>query len=237
MSNLVKARQCANCNKIYDSKRDIKPMFKCGKCLLQYYCDKECQQNHWNAHKLVCVSLRAIAPDYNISNQNHPINQKIQTVINFIKSNVESRISLYKRTDQQGVLIICLAVEKLDEYLDIIKNQRFPITEFIKNPSGVPNKITEPIRLPMDAPRDQTIHNKELFEINLFNAMEKSNKDGYLLEDLIKVYVQITFKGIAYSWLLLLVPNYILIGFNGPNGPMRKIRMDELSILYDSMFN
>ncbi|KAJ5108829.1 hypothetical protein N7456_005504 [Penicillium angulare] len=31
------------------------PMFKCGKCKVSWYCDKDCQRGHWKYHKSECA--------------------------------------------------------------------------------------------------------------------------------------------------------------------------------------
>jgi len=41
-------KHCANC-----IKKNVK-FQKCAKCLKTYYCNKECQYNHWHLHKLIC---------------------------------------------------------------------------------------------------------------------------------------------------------------------------------------
>jgi hypothetical protein len=48
-------RECANCG-----KREPKPgtYKRCGKCRIEYYCSRECQETHWRSgeHKDVCTA-------------------------------------------------------------------------------------------------------------------------------------------------------------------------------------
>lgn len=44
----VKERQCGFCLDISKNKKS------CSKCGTIFYCDRNCQQQHWSTHKLVC---------------------------------------------------------------------------------------------------------------------------------------------------------------------------------------
>jgi hypothetical protein len=45
-----KRRRCKQCNKTTFGKG----MKKCGACRKAHYCNRECQEAHWQQHKLVC---------------------------------------------------------------------------------------------------------------------------------------------------------------------------------------
>ena len=45
----AKTNSCAFCQKAAASK-------KCTTCWITYYCDQECQHNHWKQHEVVCVA-------------------------------------------------------------------------------------------------------------------------------------------------------------------------------------
>lgn len=226
MYGTQKVRGCANCDKIYDNGL----MFKCGRCRVQYYCSVECQKANWSTHKPFCNSLKTIAPDYSISNVNHPINKKVYSIIGFIKSNIDSRISLYEGAEKHGVYVINLHIEKLDAYLDIIKSDYFPVTKFLENPNSIHDRIDKPVELPFDVAQDQTIHDKEIFEMTLTEEIKNARKEGYLFQDLIKVYIQIVYKDKHFSGLTLLIPNYLLLGSGS-----EKVKVNVLHKMYNEL--
>lgn len=43
-------RVCAHCNK----EQGVGTLFKCGGCMMEFYCSKECQRRKWKEHKLMC---------------------------------------------------------------------------------------------------------------------------------------------------------------------------------------
>jgi len=47
----INNRVCLNCSKQARSR--------CSRCLIAYYCDSQCQRNHWKSHKLQCNSNKA----------------------------------------------------------------------------------------------------------------------------------------------------------------------------------
>ena len=50
--NLLANRICENCG----DKRDTRKLSLCNDCALAWYCSKQCQENHWNIHKLRCCN-------------------------------------------------------------------------------------------------------------------------------------------------------------------------------------
>ncbi|TFK48901.1 hypothetical protein OE88DRAFT_436190 [Heliocybe sulcata] len=58
-------RQCTNC-----SNPESLPNFKllrCSGCAFSYYCNKECQKNHWPKHKPACLANRKAFKDFRAS--------------------------------------------------------------------------------------------------------------------------------------------------------------------------
>lgn len=49
--------QCAQCATIFESQEGPRPV--CGGCKVPFYCNQECQQQHWPTHKAKCHMLRA----------------------------------------------------------------------------------------------------------------------------------------------------------------------------------
>jgi len=43
--------QCSACGKVHNTT-----IQRCGACKSAWYCNKECQKNHWNVHKTTCRS-------------------------------------------------------------------------------------------------------------------------------------------------------------------------------------
>lgn len=50
--NRLANRICENCG----DKSNIIKLQICQNCCLSWYCNKECQRNHWNKHKLRCCN-------------------------------------------------------------------------------------------------------------------------------------------------------------------------------------
>mmetsp|Transcript_25599 Transcript_25599/g.56001 ORF Transcript_25599/g.56001 Transcript_25599/m.56001 type:complete len:264 (-) Transcript_25599:309-1100(-) len=51
--------KCANCGKI-ESPSDAQKLCRCTACKVVYYCGKDCQRNHWTAHKSYCKRIQSI---------------------------------------------------------------------------------------------------------------------------------------------------------------------------------
>lgn len=53
---------CANC--LRTESEEGKGLKSCSKCLLTFYCSKECQKDHWkSAHKKECKEIVALRKD------------------------------------------------------------------------------------------------------------------------------------------------------------------------------
>ena len=48
-------RLCGNCKKMSMQKNEFK---KCSKCMITFYCTKDCQRAHWQEHKKICEVLK-----------------------------------------------------------------------------------------------------------------------------------------------------------------------------------
>lgn len=51
--------KCAHCGKI-ESPSDAQKLCRCTACKVVYYCGKDCQRDHWKAHKSYCKRIQSI---------------------------------------------------------------------------------------------------------------------------------------------------------------------------------